>query len=139
MNYIVGRFLARNRSPKKEVYWQVRWRVSACLGGHLVRAVRACRALALAWLFVVGVRATVSGRLARGSVCVGCSEQAGPLDRCLGRAGHSPEAPLRHYLRTSAPQPQVTCATDTDNVNTVFQATKEIILKHNLAASGFVD
>lgn len=34
---------------------------------------------------------------------------------------------------------QVTCATDTENVNTVFQATKDIILKHNLTTSGFME
>lgn len=33
----------------------------------------------------------------------------------------------------------VTCATDTANVNVVFNACKEIILKGNLAASGFMD
>eukprot|EP01138_Halocafeteria_seosinensis_P016056 gb/GECG01016384.1/.p1 GENE.gb/GECG01016384.1/~~gb/GECG01016384.1/.p1 ORF type:complete len:110 (+),score=9.14 gb/GECG01016384.1/:1-330(+) len=33
----------------------------------------------------------------------------------------------------------VTCATDTDNVKTVFNACKEIILKQNLRGSGFMD
>lgn len=33
---------------------------------------------------------------------------------------------------------QVTCATDPANVDLVFNAAKEIILKHNLATSGFV-
>ena len=33
----------------------------------------------------------------------------------------------------------VTCATDTANVQVVFNACKEIILKGNLAASGFMD
>jgi hypothetical protein len=33
---------------------------------------------------------------------------------------------------------RVTCATDTNNVHTVFQAAKEIILKQNLMTSGFM-
>lgn len=33
---------------------------------------------------------------------------------------------------------QVTCATDSNNVNTVFHAAKGIILKHNLITSGFM-
>lgn len=33
---------------------------------------------------------------------------------------------------------QVTCATDSANVDTVFQSAKEIILKNNLTASGFM-
>lgn len=33
---------------------------------------------------------------------------------------------------------QVTCATDSSNVNTVFHAAKGIILKHNLITSGFM-
>ncbi len=33
----------------------------------------------------------------------------------------------------------VTCATDTCNVSTVFNACKEIILKDNLQGSGFMD
>jgi guanine nucleotide-binding protein G(i) subunit alpha len=33
----------------------------------------------------------------------------------------------------------VTCATDTKNVKVVFDACKDIILRANLAASGFMD
>jgi hypothetical protein len=32
-----------------------------------------------------------------------------------------------------------TCATDTGNVSTVFNACKEIILQDNLKGSGFMD
>ena len=34
--------------------------------------------------------------------------------------------------------PHVTCATDTENVKVVFNASKDIILKFNLEASGFM-
>jgi hypothetical protein len=33
----------------------------------------------------------------------------------------------------------VTCATDTSNVRVVFDACKDIILRQNLASSGFMD
>lgn len=46
---------------------------------------------------------------------------------------------LNHSRESKEIFVQATCATDTNNVRTVFNSCKEIILKKNLAGSGFME
>jgi hypothetical protein len=66
-----------------------------------------------------------------------CGEEPGTYEKGI-------EYFLKKFLAKSKTQEKViyhhiTCATDTDNVSVVFNATKDIILRDNLKDSGFMD
>lgn len=50
-----------------------------------------------------------------------------------------PHLPARSGFAAVQVYHHVTCATDTKNIETVFNACKEIILRENITGSGFME